>query len=369
MSRAGVGRGLCTALAFVLCLAAKPAAAQWQVESKDGTASLRFGFLLQPQAEAIGTSDGEATSSNLFIRRMRLLFGGKIAGKWSFFVDTDSPNLGKANPDKNANPAGAKDAGNMFLQDAVLTWDNGDMLKVDAGMILMPLSHNHLQGAPSLLPIDYSPYTFQESGPLGERVGRDYGAQIRGYLNRRHFEYRLGVFQGVRGVEARNPFRFTGRAVYYVYGPDTGFFYGGTWQGTCRTLGVGTYLDRQREYRSYGADVMVEQPFSTKTGGITGQFNWMRFDGNTFLPSLPRQDSLAFETAVHLLHSRIAPFFEYASLNYQPADLHDQDVVRGGLLWWIRGHNRNIKFSVGRIHADTQPNRMQVAVQLQAFYY
>jgi hypothetical protein len=356
------------ALAF-LCLAAAPASAQWQIDAKDGSASIRFGFLAQPQGEWLETPDNNATSKNLFMRRLRLLFGGRVANKWLFFIDTDSPNLGKANPDKTANPTGAKDAGTIFIQDAYFTYDHSAGFKVEAGMILMALSHNHLQSAATLLPIDYGPYSFQESGPTGERVGRDYGAQLRGYVAGQKLEYRLGLFQGVRGVEAQNPFRVTGRVVYYPFGADTGFFYGGTWQGTRRMLGIGGFADGQKDYRSYGADVMFEEPFTNKSGGMTAQLNWMRFDGGALLPSLPKQDILLLEAAVHVAKGRVAPFVQYSNKNFENAALQEQDFLQVGLVWWIRGHNRNLKVGVGRQHTETLPDRTQVVAQLQVFSY
>ncbi len=61
---------------------ARPAAAQWQLESKDGKTNIKFGFLAQPQVESLETPDGSGSSTNLFLRRLRMIFGGKISEKW-----------------------------------------------------------------------------------------------------------------------------------------------------------------------------------------------------------------------------------------------------------------------------------------------
>ena len=84
----------------------RPAAAQWQTESKDGKASIKLGFLIQPQLELLETVDQDATSTNLFIRRLRLLVGGALGEHWAFFFETDSPNLGKTNPNPAARHSG-----------------------------------------------------------------------------------------------------------------------------------------------------------------------------------------------------------------------------------------------------------------------
>ncbi len=173
----GLQRVIVTAgLAAVACLGwAAPATAQWQIDSKDGKSSIKFGFLLQPQAEVVETADATAWSSNLYLRRFRILFGGKVADKWTYFFETDSPNIGKVNA------AGIKESGTIFVQDAFVTYNHNDAFKVDTGLILLATSRQHVQSAASLLPVDYAAYPFISSTPVSERVGRDYGVQLRGY--------------------------------------------------------------------------------------------------------------------------------------------------------------------------------------------
>ena len=62
--------GLCVLFTVSLVLAGvRPAAAQWQVESKDGKTNFKFGFLAQPQLEVLETPDTTADSKNIFFRR------------------------------------------------------------------------------------------------------------------------------------------------------------------------------------------------------------------------------------------------------------------------------------------------------------
>jgi hypothetical protein len=358
------------ALAVGLVLSdGRPAVAQWQVESKEGAASLKIGFLAQPQLEVIETADQSAYAQNIFLRRFRLLLGGRIADRWTFFFETDSPNVGKTNPDALANPSGAKDTGYLYLQDAFITYEHSAAFKIDSGMVLPALGHNHNQSAATLLPIDYGPYSFGEASACGTRVGRDYGVQLRGYPLRQHLEYRIGVFQGVRGVEARNEFRVTGRAVWYPFAAETGFFYGGTFQGTKRVVGVGASIDHQKDYNQYGADVFVEQPLNAGQQGVTVQINWMRFDGGMFLKMLPRQNTVLVEAAAHFGKGKVSPFLQYASRDFDQATLKDQSYWQAGLVYWMAGHQRNLKVGAGRQHTAGSPDRTQVLLQLQVFYY
>ncbi len=357
------------AATLTLAVAVRPAAAQWQIDSKDGKASITIGFLIQPQLELLETADQEDTSSNLFVRRFRILLGGQLNEHWSFFFETDSPNIGKVSPNPGGVAPGAKEQGDMFVQDAFVTYSRSHAFKVDAGMIMLPHCRNGTQSAATLLAIDYGPYTFVDSVPGGERVGRDYGVQVRGYPANQRLEYRLAVSQGVRGPEARNPLRITGRAVYYPWGAETGFFYGGTFQGTKRQAGFGGGFDVQDDSRIYSADAFFETPVRNKTQGVTLQFNWMHDDGGTFLPALPKQDAFLIEAGYHVANHRLTPFAQYQAREFANAAAPDQRSLQAGVAWWLAGHQRNIKFSAGRLHTEGQPDRTQVLMQLQVFYF
>lgn len=348
----------------VLALNAGTAGAQWQIESKDGKSSLKFGFLVQPQMELIETADHTGTSTNLFVRRVRVLFGGNVTEKWSFFLETDSPNIGKANP-----ATGVKDAGDVFIQDAFITYNHSMAFKVDVGMMLLPHSRNGLQSAGTLLPVDYGVYTFLDVGPAGERVGRDYGIQLRGYPAKQRLEYRLAVSQGVRGVDAKNPLQVSGRAVYYPWGAETGFFYGGTFQGTKKQAGFGGGFAVQDDATILSADAFFEIPTVNKAQGLTLQANWMRYDGSTFLPTLLEQQAFLLEAAYHLANHKLSPFVQFVARDFADDRTSDQNSLQVGVAWWLAGHQRNIKFSVGRLSIEGQESRTQALLQLQLFYF
>lgn len=344
------------------------AAAQWQIASKDGQSSIKIGFLTQAQAETLETADGEDTSKNLFLRRFRILFSGNLGPKWTFFFETDSPNIGKVNPNASGATA-SKDVGDMFIQDAFVTYNHSDAFKVDVGMIMLPHSRNGTQSAATLLGVDYGPFTFLDAGPSGERVGRDYGVQLRGYPAKQHFEYRLALAQGTRGDRATNPLRVSGRAVYYPFGAETGFFYGGTFQGTKKQVGVGAGFDVQDDHRIYSADVFAEFPVENRKEGVTVQANWMHYDGGTFLKALPEQDAYFVEAGYHLLNHRVSPFVQYQARRVVAAGIADQSQTLFGAAFWLAGHQRNIKLAAGWQHVEGLPNRVMAVLQLQVFYF
>ena len=340
-----------------------PAAAQWQIDSKDGKTSVKFGFLAQPQLETSDTPTGSGRSTNLFLRRIRVMFGGKLSDNWTFFFETDSPNLGKANA------AGVKDASSLYMQDAFVTFNQSDAFKIDAGLMLPPIGRNHTQSAATLLAVDFGPYSCLESGPAGGRVGRDYGVQLRGYPGKQHAEYRLGVYQGVRGVDARNTLRLVGRGVWYPVGAETGFFYAGTFQGSKRLVAIGASFDRQKAYSVYGVDAFLEQPIHQGQQGVTLQCEWMRYDGAQLLAALPKQAVYLVESAFHMSKGRYSLFLQFAGRTFEHPLTLAQNSLQVGMIWWMAGHSRSLKFSTGRLHAAGQPDRVQVLGQLQVYAY
>jgi len=348
-----------------LLIAAWPSVsfAQWVIESKDQKSNLKIGFLIQPQFESLETADQSGYSTNIYLRRFRILFGGKVNDKWTYFFETDSPNVGKG-----TGTSGVKDTSTIYMQDAFVTYNHNDAFKVDVGMMLLAQSRNHLQSAASLLPVDYGAYSFAETTAMQERVGRDYGVQVRGYPFKQHVEYRLGVFDGVRGTDSKNGLRVAGRGVWYPFAAETGYFYAGTFQGQKKIVGIGASFDKQKEYGMYGFDAFYEQPFNKGEQGVTFQFNWNRVDGSTFLTAIPKQDNILVEAAVHFAKGKFSPFVQYAARNYA-ATTPDTNSLQVGMAWWMAGHQRNLKFSAGRQHTAGLPDRTQVLAQLQIFFY
>jgi hypothetical protein len=333
----------------------------WLIKSADGKSSLAFGFLAQPQGEWLTTADGLDTSKNLFLRRVRLIVGGKVTDRIAFFVDTDSPNLGKGTS------AATKVQERVFIQDAIVTLTARSEFQVDVGMLLVPVSHNSGQSAATLLAIDYSPFSFLASDPTNSLMGRDYGAEARGYVAA-HLEYRAGVFQGSRGNDATAPFRYFGRVVWYPLDAETGFFYSGTTLGARRILAIGASVDHQGDYNTRGADLYVDQPVN---GGdaATFQIDFIRYDGGTFMRMLPAQNCWLFEGGYYLHAARLEPFVQIASRDPSDASLAVERKYQAGVAYWAAGHRYNVKLGVGRMTKAGAPDRTQVLLQGQIFMW
>ena len=344
------------------CLA-PPAHAQWEIKPTDGS-SIKVGFLLQGQAESVDVAGSDDTSNNLFFRRARILLGGKINDQWTFFFETDSPNLGKG-----TGATGAKDAGDMYIQDFVVTYKPGsDAFNLDVGMMLNEVSYNSNQSAATLLATDYGPYTFAWSAPLQARVGRDYGVRARGYLFGDHLEYRASVMQGVRGENSDNDFRFLGRLMFNVFEAQKALFYTGTTLGKKQLLSFGASFDKQEEYETVGVDAFWDQPVGDGNG-ITVQADWSSLDGDDFLGALPEQENLFVEAGFYINSMKLLPFVQYADRNFKDSALADTDKIMVGLGYMFAGHNGNVKLSYGQHGTDGADDRDEIWLQLQLFRY
>lgn len=345
-----------------LLLVGVATAAPGQVQIKvNENVNFKVGVLLQTQADELQDAASRSYAQNVFIRRARLLLGGQIAPNLTFFAETDSPNLGKSvtTGTKNSSPS-------LFLQDAYFEYKVKDAFAIDAGLMLVSPSRNGLQSAASLLPLDYGPHTFANSAPTQSSAGRDTGVQARGYLIGNRLEYRAGVFQGMRDTPNRE-LRFTGRVQYNFFDPETSYFYTGTYLGKKKVLALGAGIDHQHKYDGYAVDAFLDYPL--KGGAVTAQLDHIRYNGSTFLKSLPDQHDTLLEAGYLFGKTRFMPVVQLAKRNIAGRTLGDENRYGGGFNYFLTGHNANIKALYTRIDGKGLRAANQFTVQLQFFYF
>ena len=366
-----------------------------KIESKNGSASLKVGLLLQPQFETIGSSTAanEGSANNLFVRRARLLIGGTLFKNFEYFFETDTPNLFKADA------AGAKSIPAMWVTDAFMTWKAyDDFLKFDVGYMLTPGAHNALQGAGTLLGLDYfsnsfnHQFVFNTGGPLVPVAGRDAGLEVRGLLLDNHIEYRAGLFQGLRRapeaavppdttgeIASQNMFRFAGRLQINLLDAETGFFYAGTYLGKKKVASVGAALDVQSSYVHWAVDGFLDMPAGP--GSLTAQVNFSKWNGGTFIPpnmamppqpQLPNQTALMAEAGYRFDAFPIAPIAKIELQNFADSDAANTRIG-GGLAYFPYGHNVNLKAFFTNINAKPATGDShsynQFQLQGQLYFY
>jgi hypothetical protein len=343
-----------------LLISALPARAQSVIQGNDDM-NFKLGVLGQFQGDTISNPDDEPNTNNLFVRRLRLMFGGQVAKNVTFFVETDSPNLGKTLPSgKNIQPS-------MILQDAYAEVHFADALMVDAGLMFVPFSRNAIQSAATLLPIDYGAFTFSDSAPTQSSTGRDTGLQARGYFLGNRLEYRIGAFQGMRNAGSDNALRYTGRVQYNVLEPESGFFYTGTYLGKKKVLAFGAAFDKQSDFHAYDADAFFDYPIGP--GAVTAQFDYNRFDGGVTLTALPQQNDTLFEAGYLIRELKLTPVVQVSHRDISGVSQGDQTLVAAGANYWWAGHNTNVKALYTHISPRGLATQHEFTVQLQVFVF
>jgi|GEM_PF-647719 len=363
------------------------------IENK--TISLRLGLFAQPQLEIAGAPDANKTSKNLFLHNVGVIFSGKLFDYFEFFFDVNYPSLFKVDPTNQTGGTGKNSPG-LNVQDAIVTLKPlgktryANYLKLDAGFMLPSLSHNAVQGAFTLYGWDYFINTFRRNvltnaDPFKSNgqspQGRDAGVQLRGLLFGEHLEYRVGLYQGLRvgllpagvGQEAEvgavNFFRFAGRLQINLLDAEDDFFYQGTYLGTKKILSIGGFYDFQDQYKSGGADVILDLPVGP--GVLSAQANVMHWDGGNFIQTLHPHTAIMAEAGYLIRALMLSPIarFEYLISHEPSASTPSEARYGGGLAFWPWGHTSNFKAFYTYVHRDPAPqDYSQFNLQWQVWF-
>jgi hypothetical protein len=347
-------------LAAVFLPTSAAAQAPIKLATESGTATVSLGMLVQPQFDWEDRGDGTSAWSG-GVRRLRFIAGGTVFRKIKFFVETDAPQLGPHSTNRTIDHE-------LYLQDLVVTYEYQKALQVEGGLIMVPLSYNTNQSAASLLGVNYGPYSFLASAPTTSKVGRDWGTQLRGYVSHGRLEYRAGVFQGVREIDAAVPPRVAGRVTWYPLDTHDGLFYPGTTLGKKHLLAVGSGFDRQDDYAAHSVDVFYDRPMP-RGNALTLQADVIRYDGGSRFAALPRQLTCLVEGGYYFKATRLGPFAQLARQDVAASSGADSGSVTGGIAWFARGHRLTLKVGVMRVTREGAPARTQLYVQNQVFAF
>lgn len=310
----------------------------------------------------IGAADGKSPSFDFFVRRVRLMAYGSVTKELSYFIETDQPNWGKEGNFTTS----------MFIQDAFLTYAFAPEFKIDAGMMLVPLSHHTIEGAVGLNALDYHADLIRF--PAG-KIFRDTGIQFRGLLLNNLIHYRLGIFEGVRQAAVPAPAmpppvpppplndnglpRFAAQVRLNILGDESDFFLKGIYFTPKPLLSVGLGADLQSKavrkldgnpgtYAALSADVFVDYPFG-EDNELVAKANFFNYSegasgvtGSTALPT----GGMAFYAEAGFRHAWIEPlvFVEYLKAKNDALTIVSPHV---GANFWAQKHTFNVKADLG----------------------
>jgi hypothetical protein len=375
---------------------------------KDTTAfkpSIQVGVLLQTvgvlQQTALTASQDanpnftQRWSKQLNIYRARILVGGNITRKTSFFMETDI-----------ATPIGLTDAnGNKVMQvnpiilDAQIEHSFHKKIGIIAGLMLVGNTRNALQGAASLMALDFGyyqyPYNLFQTSALQNNFGRDVGLNVRGFVANDRLEYRVGAFSG-RNIDPFGTLRYIGRLNYNFLDKEQDLYYTGTTLGKSKILALGGGFDMQDRYQSLAIDGFLDLPLG-ETGSITANaaFTYMNGGDNPSTKALsryiPTQNIQFLELGYYLKSAKLQPYLKYEAQNISATSLQANTANTDffntinskrrmglGLNYYLSGYNANVKLlyemvSYGRSNlsgsnAETV-NRSEIWLQFQIFMF
>lgn len=359
--RAGALRWIVATVGAIFLLGA---ASQAQIAIRSEEISARFG--VQGQLWANWAQDPTRTvpgyTQNLFLRRLRVMAGGEIGNDLTFFIQTDSPNLGKTPKSPTAG---------FMLQDAFLEWKPSNRVRIDGGLFVVPLSRNTLQSTVSYYTTDLSSLTTINNAATQSAGLRDLGFGARGFFLKNKMQYRFGVFQGERDSDGRNALRTSGYVQYDFRDAEMGYTFVGTALGKQKIVAIDAGFDAQGSYHAESANIVVDQPVF---GGdeIGGQFQFFHYDGGTKFTAIHEQNDWFVEGAYYAHRIKLQPFGKVEVQKFVASADGDLQRAGGGLNYYI--HAQNLKWTMqwmrvlppggSKLHESNE-----ITLQLQVFYF
>jgi hypothetical protein len=307
--------------------APKPAAPSGVMIRVGDTANVKFGLLLQPQADWTQSAPSYGYVQNLFIRRARFLVGGQMAKNLYFFWETENSRLGQA----TATTGKSLTSGFQTL-DAAAEWRPLKEFNLQAGLIRVPTSREALKSD--------------------------------------HFEYRFGGFQGSKDPAAHNSLRWIGRVQYNLIDTEPYAFpsYSANNLATKRIIAFGAALDTQKDYKGLSADMFVD--YALGAGALLSTIQYQYLDGGTTFSTLARSNVFTVEAGYYCKESRLGMYGRYEQREYTAADDKNERRALLGVNYYPFGsHNLNLKAAYGVLYPPKGSNTRQFTIQLQAYYF
>jgi hypothetical protein len=343
------------------------------------------------EEEGNGTGGSQAVNPSLdfFLRRARFIVSGTALKDIGFFFSVDQPDYGIAGSfgglERNKRP--------FFIQDAFLTYQIVPELKIDAGMMSVPMSRHTIEGAATLNALDF--HTSVVRFPTGKNY-RDTGVELRGTIALPlpfDLNYRLGLFEGVRNLGAEetpvepvgatypklndggNP-RVAG-LLRFTHGSESDFSLKGIYFSPTPIVSFGVGIDYQPKavlklaipnadpnlavgplpgtYMTVSADVFVEYPFSAddelifKVNAFQYNEGWSRIQDSNML----EQGGVAGFGELGFRHAWFEPtlgidYLKAKASDVAPITQRDSQILayHGGVNFWINQHTFNVKVDV-----------------------
>jgi hypothetical protein len=177
-------------LAGSLLLAPAAFATKVPIPIEGATLNLSVQVQTQILINENGTPNGQDPSFDLYVKRTRLLVNGDINQNFSYLIQVDNANFGRY----------GNFTGRAIIQDAWVGWaptgiTGGNVIFIDAGLLLIPVSHNLLESTTNFIVADAQLDAWRLPGS-GFPAFRQTGVQVRGWWLEKKIGFRGGVYEG-----------------------------------------------------------------------------------------------------------------------------------------------------------------------------
>ena len=230
-------------LATSLLLAPAAFATKIPIPIEGATLNVSVQVQTQAQINESGAPNGTDASYDIYVRRTRLLANGDINQNFSYLLQIDNANFGKF----------GNFTGRAIVQDAWIGWaptgiTGGNVLYIDAGLLLIPISHHLLESTTNFITADV--HTDEFRFPSNPFQGlRETGIQLRGWWLDKKVGFRGGVYEGYAPVNT----------------PSTPV-------NTCSTNGGGCIAPKR--YPQFAGFVNFDIIGSEEGGWLYGAYKW-----------------------------------------------------------------------------------------------
>jgi|SRR4051812_8114599 hypothetical protein len=227
-----------------------PAAFATKVPIPVEGASLNVSVQVQTQAMITenGAPNGTDTAYDVFVRRTRLLVNGDISQNFTYLLQIDNANFGKF----------GNFTGRAIVQDAWVGWaptgiTGGNVLYIDAGILLIPISRHFLVSTTNFITADAHTDEFRfPANPFP--ANRDTGIQLRGWWLDKKIGFRGGVYEGYAPVDQNGTAQ--------------------TAASTCTPAGTGCITPKR--YPQFAGFVNFDVIGSEEGGWLYGAYKWAK---------------------------------------------------------------------------------------------
>ena len=289
-----------------------------------------------------------AIITDFSLKRVRLLFGGQVAPDVNFFIGTLNGNMG-ADGDMSSR---------TLIADAWVEFVVDDCLRLNAGLLKLPFSRHMQQTGGKLHGLEFHGSFLKRAGvSIGHR---DMGVMARGLLSENKVDYRLAVVDGKeykKEVTLTDTMvtnkddmpRIVGRVGYNVFDAEPGYFWAGTYLGKKKVLSFGASFDLQpgvggddgdELYYAFAVDALADIPMGEN--GIVGTLNAYFFGPGGAVP-----EGSGFWADFGYRFDKIEPLVAFEWYKPSEGDMGKRQEIMGGVNWWMKGHNANVKFQFG----------------------